>query len=330
MTGDGCVNGVFLDRGSMGGDDVDLSSLTEALPEWRFYEATPADLVLDRIRDADVVVTNKVMLEGSVLERAQRLRLVCVAATGTNNVDLQAAARLGIPVCNVRGYATASVSQHVFALLLALVTRLPEYRDAVQAGRWQKSEQFCLLDYPIVELAGRVMGIIGYGELGRSVARLAEAFGMKVLVAARPGAAAEAGRVPLDDLLRTADIVSLHCPLTPRTRNLIGARELGLMKSDAILINTARGGIVDEGALAEALSRGVIAGAGLDVLSVEPPAAGNPLLARPIPRLLLTPHIAWASREARQRMLDEVGRNIRAFLSGRPRNRVGRTGESLS
>lgn len=323
------MNGVFLDRGSMGGDDVDLSSLTEALPEWRFYEATPADHVMDRIHDAGVVVTNKVMLEGGVLERAPKLRLICVAATGTNNVDLETAARLGIPVCNVRGYATASVPQHVFALLLALVTRLPEYHAAVKAGRWQQSGQFCLLDYPITELAGRVMGIIGYGELGRSVARLAEAFGMKTLVAARPGTAAE-GRVPLDELLRMADVVSLHCPLTPQTRNLIGARELALMKPDAILINTARGGIVDEEALADALSRGVIAGAGVDVLSVEPPAAGNPLLARPVPRLLLTPHIAWASREARQRMLDEVGRNIRAFLAGRPRNLVGRAGGPLS
>ncbi|MBK9130589.1 MAG: 2-hydroxyacid dehydrogenase [Gammaproteobacteria bacterium] len=324
----GCVMGVFLDRGSIGGDDVDLSPLTDALPEWNFYDTTPAAQVADRIRDADVVVTNKVVLDSGAMTQARRLRLICVAATGTNNVDLKAAAQLGIPVCNVRGYATASVSQHVFALLLALVTRLPEYHDAVRAGRWQKSAQFCLLDYPIAELDGKVMGIVGYGELGRSVARLAEAFGMTVMIAARPGTPVAAGRMPLDDLLRSADVVSLHCPLTPQTRNLIGARELGLMKAGAILINTARGGIVDEGALADALSRGIIAGAGIDVLGVEPPVAENPLLARPIPRLLVTPHIAWASREARQRMLDEVGRNIHACLSGSPRNLIGSADQS--
>lgn len=323
------VMGVFLDRGSLGGDDVELTPLTDALPEWNFYDATPSAQVADRIRDAGVVVTNKVVLDGGAMKQARGLRLICVAATGTNNVDLETAARLDIPVCNVRGYATASVSQHVFALLLALVTRLPEYHDAVRAGRWQRSSQFCLLDYPIAELAGKVMGIVGYGELGRSVAHLAEAFGMKVLIGARPGTTPEAGRIPLDDLLRSADVVSLHCPLTPQTRNLIGERELGLMKAGAILINTARGGIVNEGALAAALLRGVIAGAGIDVLSVEPPGVESPLLAQPIPRLLVTPHIAWASREARQRMLEEVGRNIRACLAGSPRNLIGPAGQSL-
>jgi glycerate dehydrogenase len=318
----GCESGVFLDRGSVGGADVDLSPLTNVLPEWHYHEATQADEVADRIRAADVVVTNKVLLGGDALAQAPRLRLICVAATGTNNVDLEAAARLGIQVCNVRGYATASVTQHVFALLLALTTRLIEYRDAVTAGRWQRSGQFCLLDYPIAEIADRVMGIVGYGELGQSVARLAQAFGMRVIMTGRPGTEAD-GRVPLDELLREADVVTLHCPLTPQTRNLIGARELGLMKRSALLINTARGGIVDEAALADALLRGTIAGAGVDVLSVEPPAAGNPLLAQPIPRLLVTPHIAWASREARQRLLDETGENIRCFLAGRPRNLIG-------
>lgn len=202
-----CSNGVFLDRGSIGGSDIDLSPLTDTLPGWRFYDATLMAHVADRIRDANVVITNKVVLEGVALEQARKLRLICVAATGTNNVDLDAAARLGIAVCNVRGYATASVSQHVFALLLALITRLPEYHEAVRAGRWQTSEHFCLLDYPIVELAGRVMGIIGYGELGRSVARLAEAFNMDVMIAARPGTVAGTGRVPLDKLLRSADVV---------------------------------------------------------------------------------------------------------------------------
>ncbi|MGE3480960.1 MAG: 2-hydroxyacid dehydrogenase [Gammaproteobacteria bacterium] len=324
-----CESGVFLDRGSVGGTDVDLSPLTGVLPEWHFHETTQADEVADRIRDADVVVTNKIRLGGDALAQARKLRLICVAATGTNNVDIEAAARLGVRVCNVRGYATASVTQHVFALLLTLTTRLVEYRDAVNAGRWQKSGQFCLLDYPIAEIAGRVMGIVGHGELGRSVARIAQAFGMRVMITGRPGAAAD-GCVPLDELLREADVVTLHCPLTAQTRNLIGARELGLMKRSAILINTARGGIVDEAALADALLRGTIAGAGVDVLSVEPPAAGNPLLAQPIPRLLVTPHIAWASREARQRLLDETGENIRCFLAGQPRNLVGLVDQSRS
>jgi glycerate dehydrogenase len=313
--------GVFLDRGSLGRDDIDLAGLRATLPEWRFHEATSAHEVADRIRDASIVVSNKVMLDEQALRSAPDLRLVCIAATGTNNVDLAAATRLGIGVCNVRAYATSSVTQHVFALILALTTRLIEYRDAVRAGRWQKSSQFCLLDYPITELAGKVMGIVGYGELGRSVARVAESFGMEVKLSGRPETIAD-GRLPLPELLSIADIVSLHCPLSPQTHHLIGMREFGLMKKTAILINTARGGIVDESALACALKQGMIAGAGIDVLSHEPPAAGNPLLADDVPHLLITPHIAWASREAKQRMLDEVSENIGCFLRGEPRNLV--------
>lgn len=313
--------GVFLDRGSLGHDTIDLAPLLGTLPEWRMYEATVAHEVAERIRDARVVVTNKAPINAEALAGAASLRLVCVAATGTNNVDLAAAAGRGVLVCNVRGYATAAVTQHVFSLMLALATQLPEYQAAVRAGRWQQSRQFCLLDFPITELAGKIMGIVGYGELGRSVARVAEAFGMTLRLAARPGGGAP-GRVPLPELLREADVLSLHCPLTPQTRNLIGARELGLMKREAILINTARGGIVDEAALADALRRGRIAGAGIDVLSVEPPGYDSPLLAGDIPGLLVTPHIAWASREARQRLVAEVGENIRSFLAGHPRNLV--------
>jgi glycerate dehydrogenase len=313
--------GVFLDRGSLGNDEFDLAALRATLPEWRFYEATSAHDVEDRIRDASIVVSNKVMLDGQSLRSAHRLRLVCIAATGTNNVDLTAASRQGISVCNVRAYATSSVTQHVFALILALTTRLVDYRDAVRAGRWQESSQFCLLDYPITELAGKVIGIVGYGELGRSVARVAESFGMEVKVSGRPTTHA-AGRLSLPELLSIADIVSLHCPLTPQTRHLIGMREFELMRKTALLINTARGGIVDESALAYALKNGMIAGAGVDVLSHEPPDAGHPLLAQDIPHLLVTPHIAWASREARQRVLDETSENIRCFLTGKPRNLV--------
>jgi glycerate dehydrogenase len=314
--------GVFLDRGSMGDDELDFSSFSRALPRWDYYRATPPEQVAVRIATAHVVVTNKVVLDAAALAAAQQLRLVCVTATGTNNIDVEAARRLGITVCNVPGYATAAVAQLVFAMLLNLYTRLPDYQRAVLDGRWAASEQFCLLDYPIRELAGKVMGIVGYGELGRAVARLAAAFGMEVLIAQRAGGDGPADRVPLPALLPRVDVLTLHCPLTPETRGMIGDRELSLMKPAAVLINTARGGLVDEAALARALRRGVIAGAGVDVLTREPPAAGNPLLAPDIPNLIVTPHIAWASREARQRLVEEVARNIRAFLRGRPRNRV--------
>jgi glycerate dehydrogenase len=320
MSGDSEI-GVFLDRGSLGDADVDASALLATLPDWRIYASTTAREIKDRIRDAHVLVSNKVVLSADALQSARNLRLICVAATGTNNIDLPVAAQQEIMVCNVPNYATASVTQHVFALILALATRLIDYQGAVKAGRWQKSAQFCLLDYPITELAGKVMGIVGYGELGRSVARVAGCFGMHVKISGRPGVIAE-GRLPLHELLSVADIVSIHCPLTRQTRNLIGTREFGLMKRSALLINTARGGIVDEQALADALRAGEIAGAGVDVLSLEPPSEGSPLLAEDISHLIVTPHIAWASREARQRLLDGVCDNIRGFLAGKPRNVV--------
>jgi glycerate dehydrogenase len=269
-----------------------------------------------------VVVTNKVVLDRDHLRSTPSLKLVCVAATGTNNVDLEAARELGIAVANVSAYATPAVVQHVFALMLAHATRLAEYRKAVRDGAWARSDQFCLLDYPIRELASLTLGIVGYGELGRGVAKVAEAFGMRVLVAQRPGGPAEAGRLPLADLLPRVDVLSLHCPLTETTRNLIGGAELALMRRDALLINTARGGIVDEWALADALRRGVIGGAAVDVLTVEPPRDGNPLLDPALPNLIVTPHTAWASRESRQRLIDEVAANIHAFAGGTARNRV--------
>jgi glycerate dehydrogenase len=222
----------------------------------------------------------------------------------------------------VVGYGTPSVVQQVFALILALTTRLQDHQAAVARGEWQRSDQFCLLDYPFRELAGRRLGIVGYGELGRAVGRVGEAFGMQLLIAQRPGGDARPGRIPLVDLLPQVDVLSLHCPLTEQTRNLIGAAELSAMKPDALLINAARGGIVDEVALAAALRAGTIGGAGVDVLSREPPVEGNPLLAADLPNLIVTPHVAWASRESRQRMVDELALNIEAFLQGRERNRV--------
>ena len=315
--------GVLLDRDTIdAGGDIDFAALVSMFSQWQAYDYTLKDDTIERIDGASVIISNKVMLDEKALRSVPGLKLVCIAATGTNNVDLEAAKALAIPVCNVRGYATATVSQHALALILALSTRLIDYHEAVRSGRWQQARQFCLLDYPIRELAGKTLGIVGYGELGRGVARLGEALGMKLLIAQRPGGPAEPGRIPLHELLPQVDVLSLHCPLTPETQNLIGAREFALMKRDAILINTARGGIVDEQALADALRQGRIGGAGVDVLTVEPPVKGNVLLDPDIPNLIVTPHSAWASRETRQRLVDELVTNIRAFLKGSVRNPV--------
>lgn len=316
------MRGVILDLDTLDRGDLDLEPLTSCLASCGQYRTTSRNQTVERIRDTDVVISNKVLLDAEALEQAEHLRLICIAATGTNNVDLSAAQARGITVCNVRRYATPSVVQHVFSLILALTTRLFEYRDSLRAGAWQTSPHFTLLDHPIRELSGRTLGIIGYGELGRAVAKTAAAFGLKIIVAQRPGGEPQPGRIALDTLLETADIVSLHCPLTPETRGLIGEAELARMKSDALLINAARGGIVDEHALATALRAGHLGGAGIDVLAEEPPRADSPLLDPSIPHLIVTPHIAWASRESRQRLLDEVAENIRAFARGEARNSV--------
>jgi len=319
------MKGVFLDFDTISvHDDIDISPL-RGLPgvEWTFHGATRPEELAARIADRELAVVNKVVLDAGTLARAAgTLKLIVIAATGTNNVDLEAARHHGITVCNVRGYGTPSVVQHVWALILALTTQLPGYMAAVAEGRWQRHPQFCLLDYPIRELNGLELGIVGYGTLGRGVAEVAPAFGMNVLVAQRPGGEAREDRVPLPGLLERADILSLHCPLTPETRGLIGRRELHAMKSDALLINTARGGIVDEAALVEALRAGEIGGAGFDVLTEEPPAGGNALLDAGLRNLIVTPHTAWASRESRQRVIDIVGDNIRAWFDGEPANVV--------
>lgn len=314
--------GVLLDLATIDRGDIDLSPLRSVCDHWSIHKSTAPGEIRSRIADAELVVSNKVMLDRASLQSAQKLKLICVAATGTNNVDLQAARELGVAVANVTGYATPAVVQHVFALMLAHQTRLIDYNRAVLAGAWARSDQFCLLDYPIRELAGQTLGIVGFGELGRALAKLAEAFAMKVLVARRPGGSDRPGRIPLADLLSQVDVLSLHCPLAENTRNLIGAAELDLMKRDALLINTARGGIVDEHALADALRRRRIGGAAVDVLGVEPPADDNPLLDPTVPNLIVTPHTAWASRECRQRLVREVAENVRAFSGGIPRNRV--------
>jgi glycerate dehydrogenase len=316
------MHGVFLDLRTVDRGDLDLASLRSVVTHWTCHDWTGPAQLLDRIGTAEILVTNKVRLDAAALGSAPGLRLVCIAATGTNNIDLDACRARNITVSNVTGYATASVVEHVFAQLLNLARRLEEYRGAIAAGRWQRAEDFCLMDYPIRELKDLTFGVIGYGELGRAVAATAGAFGMHVRIAERRGCSPRPGRIPLDELLASSHVVSLHCPLTDATRNLIGARELGLMRRDAFLINTARGGIVDESALLEAIRTGRIAGAAIDVLSEEPPHHGNPVLGTPLPNLLVTPHIAWASINARQKLVEEISANIRAWLNGTPRNVV--------
>jgi glycerate dehydrogenase len=314
---------VFLDTDSLDIKDLDWGRLEGTGVSLTRHTATAARQTAKRIQNANIVISNKVIIDESMLIEAPDLRLICVAATGTNNVDLEACKSRGIVVCNVRDYATPSVVQHTFSLILSLTNHLPAYREAIHAGGWSRSEQFCLLEYPISELNGKTLGIVGYGVLGQTVARLGEAFGMNILIANRPGQEVLAnGRVSMESLLRESDIISLHCPLAENTRNLIGPGEFRQMKANAILINTARGGIVDEEALLAALDSGSIAGAGIDVLAIEPPPASTPLLTRSLPNLIVTPHIAWSSQEARQRLLDQIADNITAYLTGTPRNIV--------
>ncbi|MCY1502977.1 Glycerate dehydrogenase [compost metagenome] len=309
---------VFLDHASLDLGDLDMQPLHDAFGELLLHDQTAAGDVAAHLQGAQVAISNKVLIDAESIRQCPQLKLILLTATGTNNVDLAAASERGIVVSNCRGYGTPSVAQHTLMLLLNLATRQADYRDAVRAGRWQQSTQFCLLDFPIVELQGKTLGLLGHGELGGAVAKLAEAFGMRVLLGALPGRPPRADRLPLDELLPQVDALTLHCPLTEATRNLIGQRELDLMKPGAFLLNTARGGLVDEQALADTLRRGHLGGAALDVLTVEPPKDGNPLLAPDIPRLIVTPHNAWGSREARQRIVGQVAENAAAFFAGAP------------
>jgi glycerate dehydrogenase len=306
----------FLDLASVYRDDLDLTALKKSVPEWLWFDNIQPEQIATDLSNIDVVVSNKVAIDKNFLQHAPQLKLICIAATGTNNVDLRAAYDLGIPVCNVRAYATASVAQHVFSLLFSLTTRLAEYQHAVNKDEWAHSEYFCLLDFPVRELSGRTLGIVGYGELGKAVARIAEAFGMRVLLAKRDEKDERSGRVALHEMLAQIDVLSLHCPLTETNRHLIAGKELALMKPDAVLINAARGGLVDELALLDALKNNRLAGAALDVLEHEPPSEMELLIHSDLPNLIITPHIAWASIESRQRLMDAVARNISAFAAG--------------
>jgi glycerate dehydrogenase len=313
---------VFLDRSTFHPDIVfDAASVPGAV--WRDYPTTFTHELSGRLADAEVIVTNKVKLNGAILTALPGLRLIAVAATGVDHVDLAAAKQQGIAVCNVSGYAAHTVAEHVFALLLALRRQLDRYAAAAIDGHWSRAGTFCLQTWPIEELAGSTLGIVGAGANGASVAALATAFGMHVLLAERRGAASvRPGRVSFEHVLAQADTVSLHVPLTAETRHLIGASELARMKRNAVLINTARGSVVDETALLAALRDGHIAGAALDVLASEPPPMDHPLLSAGLPNLLITPHIAWASRQAQQKLANEVIANIVAFQRGEHRNRV--------
>lgn len=309
-------NIVFLDAASLG--DADLAALQQPGCELQLFPySAPADIV-DRLQHADIAIVNKCRLDAAVLAQLPRLKAIMVAATGMDNIDLTAAATQGIQVFNVRDYAGTAVPQHVFALLLALSNQLCQYQQAVQRGDWSRSQNFCLLDYPMFELAGKTMVIVGYGSLGQATAELAKAFGMRVLIAERPDVTeVRPGRIAFNNALALADVLSLHCPLTPATQHLINRERLAQLKAGAVLINTARGGLIETEALIAALKSGQLLAAALDVLETEPPPAEHPLLQCRLPNLLLTPHIGWASREARTRMVLKIAANIQTFVNSR-------------
>jgi len=316
------MKAVFLDYATVG-PGLDTSPLSDLLPELMVFDATVDDQIIDRIRDAEFVFANKSRLTDELLAAASRLRFIGLTATGTDNIDLDSAKRHGVAVCNIRGYCTRSVTEHVFGLLLTLTHSLHKYTAAVGDGAWQESPDFCMLAYPLRELSVMTMGIVGYGELGRGVARMAREFDMNVIISARPGSDTIGDdRVSFDDLLQRSDVISLHCPLTDQTRSLFAAEEFRKMKSSAILINTARGALVESAALASALGSGEISAAGIDVLPKEPPVDGNPLLDYSGDNLLITPHVSWGTDRSRQDAIHELAANVGAFLAGEKRNRV--------
>ncbi|MCB1077928.1 MAG: D-2-hydroxyacid dehydrogenase [Verrucomicrobiae bacterium] len=313
---------VFLDRKTLDAGDIAFSAL-EAIGPVTYHEVTRPAEIAERIATADIALTNKVIVDAAAMDAAPDLKLIQVVATGVNNVDLAAARERGIAVCNVSGYSTPSVAQHTFALILNLMTQAHRY--GAEAALWSASPIFTRLDHPIAELSGRTLGIAGLGDIGKAVARIGEAFGMRVIGLSRQGMVSDPtgyDRLPREAFFAESDVISLHCPLTDDTKHLIREETLAQMKSTAILINTGRGPLIDEAALIDALRSGRIAGAGLDVLSVEPPAPDHPLLDPTIPNLLVTPHTAWASRESRRRLLDRVVENLKAFLEGAPLSQV--------
>ena len=316
------MNAVFLDYATMG-PDLDLRPLRALFPELKLYDDTTDDEVAARIANSEFVFTNKIRLTNELLLQANDLRYIGLTATGTDNIDLDTAKAHGIAVANIRAYCTQSVVEHVFGTLLMLTHNLDRYIASARGGDWQNAKDFCMLNYPIRELSVMTLGIVGYGALGQGVARIARAFGMTVIISARPGSESVAkDRVAFDDLLEQSDVISLHCPLTDQTRKLFDQDVIARMKPDAILINTARGALIDSVALVDALSSGHLAGAAIDVLSQEPPVDGDPLLEYTGENLIVTPHIAWGTNQARQNAIDELAANAAAFLADQERNRV--------
>jgi glycerate dehydrogenase len=316
------MRAVFLDFGSVTRGDMDCSVLERVISTWDYYEDSTEQEIPERIKTAEVIVSNKVFLDHAALMAAANLKLICIAATGYNNIDLIAATERKIPVCNVRNYATPSVVQHVFMLILNFSRRFMDYQKLVKEGGWQRSNFFCPLDFGIEELSGKKLGIVGFGHLGQAVAQVARAFGMQILVAEHKGRLPRPDRLAFDDVMHQADFITLHCPLDSETHHLIGHREFELMKPSAFLINTARGGLINEADLLDCLSTHRIAGAAIDVLQEEPPGKNNLILQHQPKNLIITPHIAWASRESRQRLLNQVAENIDNFFHHKPFNQI--------
>ncbi len=314
------LRGVFLDAGTLG--STDLGPLESVLDKLKCHDQTAPDRVTRRCAGYPVVITNKVVFSSDTLAALPDLQLIQIAATGTNNINLSAARGQGKTVCNVPGYSTDTVVQLTINMMLSLANRLPDYQLRVEQGGWQQSPLFTLTDFPITELAGKKLLILGYGAIGQAVAKVTKALGMQILIARLPDRPGGADRVALEEGIAQADVISLHCPLTPATEHLVNADFLARMKPGALLINTARGPIIDEAALAEALRRRQIGGAGLDVLSQEPPPGEHPLLGQNLPNLIVTPHVAWASNEAKARLVREMAANIEAFARGETRNPV--------
>ena len=309
---------IVLDEKSFNPGDLDLTGLYNLLDNWEIHEATKPEERLKRLQGANIAIANKVVFDEDLLKQLPDLKIILLTATGMDNVDQAACDKYGIAVKNVTNYCTESVSQHVFALILALSTQLLNYQEVTKSGEWSRSGQFSNLSFPIQELSGKTLGLVGYGSLAKGVEKLARAFGMNILISQRAGTSstiANEGRLPLKELLPQADVISIHCPLTPETKHLFGKKEFELMKDTVFLINTARGGVIDNAALAIALRDRVIAGAGIDVLEQEPPPLDHPLITANLPNLILTPHIAWAAIEARQRVIDKVAENLRNWLA---------------
>lgn len=309
-------NAVILDETSFNVGDLDLNPLLVLNKNWQRYDSTSKEQRIERLQNAHIVIANKVAFDKEILTQLPELKVILLTATGMDNVDLDYCKANNISAYNVSDYCTPSLSQHVFSLILALTTNLNAYQTMTRNGEWSKSEHFSSLQFPIQELSGKTIGLLGYGALAQGVEKLALAFDMRILIAARAGSeTAPEGRILIDELLPQADVLSVHCPLTPLTQKLVNRKFLEKMKSNAFLINTARGAVVDNAELAQALRDGVIAGAGIDVLEQEPPPENHPLLATDIPNLILTPHIAWSAIEARQRVVEKVAHNLKHWLA---------------